>query len=71
LTDLASDTDTPAPIAEEGGWASKPVWTWWWREKSLPLSEIEPQPDFLVNDFSEHPLKWNRSEYKAIKWIYI
>jgi len=31
------------PIGSEIGWASAPVWTWWWRGKFLPLPEMKPR----------------------------
>jgi len=32
----------PVPSGKEAGWASELVWTWWQREKSLPLPGIKP-----------------------------
>jgi len=42
LTTLSMGKETPVPIAQEAGWATELVWTWWWRGKIPFLARDEP-----------------------------
>jgi len=39
---LPSGKEQLVSIGSEARWASKLIWMWWGREKSLPLPGIEP-----------------------------
>jgi hypothetical protein len=34
----------PVPVEQKAGWAPKPIWAFWRREKSLASATIQPQP---------------------------
>jgi hypothetical protein len=33
--------ESPIPTVKEDGWVPQPFWSWWRREKSIFMSEIE------------------------------
>jgi len=46
---LALGKEPLIPIGEAAGWATKPVWTWWQREKSLLCLRQESNLSFPVH----------------------
>jgi hypothetical protein len=43
LATLPLKKEAPVFIGQETGWIPELFWMWWQREKSMPLSKIEPQ----------------------------